>query len=797
MIKNIFFYIFLGVSLCSVAQRDSPQFLDKEFYLVDSLPFNRVSEVDFALLDTTLRKYHTQQDDTSKIKLLEHIIEQSWNIEIWPRYNLFFKRMVEEQLKKDFSPALKYWYTSKLAQSINNIGFFHNSHGEMDKAIHFYRVGLEMQLAIGDSASSGATFNNIGGAYMYTGQLDSAMHYYVMAKEIYEKLNKEEQLVHPLLNIAYLYNLQGNVQLALDYYTESLKYAQESDNFQGMTSALLNLGVIYKNQKDFDKAIEYLKKGVEVGNKIGYKEGVSAAINNLGGVFDELGDKKKSEEYYRNAALLFKEIEDWQGYASATTNIGNIVMRRDKEEGLKFLLEALDMYNKIDFHEGQVSISTRLGNFYLKEGDVAKGKEYGLKSLQMAQELGYPDLIQSAAQLLQLVYDEEGNSPEAYKMYKLHIQMRDSIFNLETQKATIKQEAKYQYDRQKIIDEVEHQKQLAIKEQEQEKQRFVIYMIIFGLILVIAFLIFVYNRLQVTRKQKQIIEEQKEEVEAQRDEIEEQKEKVEEVHKEIQDSIIYAKRIQKAILPADSFIHSHLPNAFVLYKPKDVVAGDFYWMEKVGDTLLFAVADCTGHGVPGAMVSVVCHNAINRAVREFKITDPGLILDKTREIVVEELSKSNEEVKDGMDIALCSLTPEKRSGASEVESWKLKYAGANNPLWVFRQSDTHGQNGVELIEIKADKLPIGKTEINANFTTHQLELQTGDTIYLFSDGYIDQFGGAEGKKFGSKRLRDLVLTMQDEHMNGQYRTLQETLSHWIGEGAEEQIDDICIMGIKV
>lgn len=319
------------------------------------------------------------------------------------------------------------------------------------------------------------------------------------------------------------------------------------------------------------------------------------------------------------------------------------------------------------------------------------------------------------------------------------------------------------------IAEIESQAKIEKQKQDlaQEAQRR--YFLYGGVLLLLIFGVFMYNRFRITRKQKHIIEDQKLEVDR-------QKETIEESHKEITDSIAYAKRIQSAILPPNSLIEKHLENAFVLYKPKDVVAGDFYWLEVKDGKTIFAAADCTGHGVPGAMVSVICNNALNRSVREFNITSPGKILDKARELVIQEFEKSEEEVKDGMDIALCS-----------IDGQKLSYAGANNPLWLIR-------NG-EIIETKADKQPIGKFEGFKNFTTHQIDLQKGDTIYIFSDGYVDQFGGEKGKKFKTKALRELLLSIQNESMAAQKEIINKRFEAWRGQ--IEQIDDVCFIGVRI
>ena len=258
--------------------------------------------------------------------------------------------------------------------------------------------------------------------------------------------------------------------------------------------------------------------------------------------------------------------------------------------------------------------------------------------------------------------------------------------------------------------------------------------------------------------------------------MEQQKALVDAKNKEILDSIIYAKRIQGAILPPDHIVKKYLNHSFIVYKPKDVVAGDFYWVRETKGRILFAAADCTGHGVPGAMVSVVCNNALNRAVREYGLSEPGRILDKTREIVVREFEKSDKYVSDGMDIALCA-----------IENNMLYYAGAYIPLWIFR-------NG-KLNEIKADKQPIGRFENPKPYTTHTVPLQKDDMIYILSDGFVDQFGGEKNKKFKVAALKKLLTQIAFLPVGEQEAILNKTFEEW--KGNLEQVDDVCIFGVKV
>ncbi len=296
--------------------------------------------------------------------------------------------------------------------------------------------------------------------------------------------------------------------------------------------------------------------------------------------------------------------------------------------------------------------------------------------------------------------------------------------------------------------------------------------------------------IQQEKEKQKILESQKENLEIQVKErtieILEQKELIEEKNKDITDSINYAKRIQDAILPPLKLIESHFPDSFVYYKPKDIVAGDFYFFEPVNEKIIFAAADCTGHGVPGAIVSVICSNALHRCVKEFNLSHPNQILDKTRELVLETFSKSEKEVKDGMDISLCCLELNQQQ---QTTNHKLSWSGANNPLWVLKK------NASDIIEIKPNKQPIGVSYKPVPFTNNYIDLEKGDIIYLFTDGYEDQFGGHKGKKFKSSEMKNLFLSLRDLKMREQLIKINDALETWRGE--LEQVDDICVIGIRI
>ena len=258
----------------------------------------------------------------------------------------------------------------------------------------------------------------------------------------------------------------------------------------------------------------------------------------------------------------------------------------------------------------------------------------------------------------------------------------------------------------------------------------------------------------------------------------EMNELVSEKNKEITDSIEYARHIQNGILPSAHIINTCLPDSFIYYKPKDIVAGDFYWLEQKGAYVIFAACDCTGHGVPGAMVSVVCSNALNRAVKEFNLLQPGEILNKVRELVVETFEKGEHVVKDGMDMSVCTWNQ---------SSNELLWAGANNPLWYIQNK--------QLQILAPDKQAIGQTDNPKPFTTHKVQVNKGDLVFVFTDGYADQFGGDKGKKFKYKPLQEILIANSDKKPQEQKQILSGVFDAW--RGTLEQIDDVLIMGIRV
>ena len=372
----------------------------------------------------------------------------------------------------------------------------------------------------------------------------------------------------------------------------------------------------------------------------------------------------------------------------------------------------------------------------------------------------------------------KGNYKGAYENHKLYIFYRDSLDNEQTRKKIIQNQMTYDFEKKEAVANAEYKKEIenqqALAEEKSRKQNVVTLFVVIGLLLVLVFAGFILRSLRVTRKQKQIIE-IKSRV------TEQQKIIIEEKNKDITDSINYAKRIQEAKLPKKDEIYSSLPQSFVLFKPKDIVSGDFYFFQKNDKCVFIAAADCTGHGVPGAFMSIIGSEKLEYAISQS--TDTSEILKQLNKGIKTSLrqSDSNESTRDGMDLAICYI---------DTENHIVKYAGANRPIWIIRKNQT------DIEEIKATKTAIGGlTDDNQYFDTHELKLQQDDTFYIFSDGYADTFSEQNGKKLTTKKFKQILIDIQAMTMQEQEIHLNNFIEDW--KTGTEQIDDILVISVRL
>lgn len=577
-----------------------------------------------------------------------------------------------------------------------------------------------------------------------------------------------------LNNKGYYYNNVGDISSALDYYHESLDIREEMGDEEGIASSLNNMGIIYDNQGNSKKALKAYSKSLEIFKKLNNESGIATLLNNVGYVYDNQHDTTKALGYYNESLRLYRKLEDDDGIATCLNNIGSIYAGHEKfEQALAFHQESLRLREKLD-DQPDISYSlNNIGGIYQKLGDLKKAEEYSLKSLQIAQSIGYPENIRNAAKKLFEIYKSMGDYQKSLKNYELYVTMKDSITNVQTQRKAVEQDAKHAYEKQKAMDDKEHEKMIAVELEKEARQRVVIIATIIVLILTVIFLAFVFQRLKIARKQRNLIREQNQKLNVVNREISEQRD-------EMVASINYAKLIQNALLPLEEYERDVLPDHFIIYKPKDIVSGDFYWFFKKENIVYIAVVDCTGHGVPGGFLTMLGTSFLNEINSTSQVLSPAKILNKLREKIITDLSQADGKNKDGMDISLLKL---------DRENYSAEWAGAHNPLYFINPENEHME------VMKGDRQPIGYTEAQSPFTNHKVKLQKGSLVYLFTDGYADQFSSKSGKKIGYKRFRDELYAIQKLPMNEQKAYLISFFEEW--KGNESQIDDVCVIGLRL
>jgi len=576
-------------------------------------------------------------------------------------------------------------------------------------------------------------------------------------------------------NVGNVYNRQGNYPRALENFYAALKTAEAIGDKKSIANSYNNIGLIKTGQNNNAEALENHLAALKLRQEIGDKQGIAASYNNIGNVHSRRKNFAEALKSHEAALKIREEIADKRGIANSYGNIGKVhYSTGNAEEALKNHFIALKIREAIGDKEGLASSYGNIGNTYLQQNKITEASEYLGKCLQLALTMGSKEFIQDSYASLSDVDSIRGDWQAAYRHYKLSVVYRDSLLNEENTAKTVQQQMNYEFDKKEAASRAEQEKKDAVTD-------LIIYSVSAGLLLVLLLAVFIFWSYSQKKKANVIISQQKEEVEKQKDLVEEQKKIVEEKNKDITDSITYAQRIQQAKLPRNEQITASLPQSFVLFKPKDIVSGDFYFFDKNERTVFLAAADCTGHGVPGAFMSLIGYERLDDAVQHSSDTSEILtLLNKGIKASLRQ-SDSDQSTRDGMDIALCAI---------DTQTRRLKFSGANRPLWIVRK------NTAEMEELKGTKKAIGGlTEDEQRFEAQEVQLAEGDTFYLFSDGYADLFGGAEGKKLTTKKFKEILLGIQHLSMTEQGAHLERFASEWRGQ--TEQVDDILVIGVRL
>ncbi len=646
--------------------------------------------------------------------------------------------------------------------------------GDVDKAAYWFKSAIPVFLENGKRKKALNGYSNLIGIYQGQNNKVLVQTYFSKALSVADTTKDFSVLANLYSNMAAFYDKSHSYQTVLGLLFTALKYSEKSGNVNGGIHT--QIGMAYMNTNNYQKAEEYLKQGYELAKKSENQKQILESAAEYAMYFQNLGkfDKALSllnsvEKYadeenlfmatsgvYRGMAWSYAELED---YAKAHYYADKMLKLRRASEDENGVSEALEYKAHI----------------YFKQKKYAEAIKLYQEGLVLAEKIGNKIFIKNTYQALARAYDELKDYKNANEYLKKYTVLNDSVTNKLNSEFNAELEEKYASEKKQneilMLSKESKLKGVMLEKSNQQKL-----FLLFGLVLVGGLLGFaVYSFLQ-KKKANALITRQKQEVEH-------QKEIIEEKQKEIFDSINYAKRIQYALLASDellsrnlSTIHGFTSDHFVFFKPKDIVSGDFYWATMHHDKFYLAVCDSTGHGVPGAFMSLLNIGFLSEAIKEKEILSPDEIFNYVRKRLIETISK--DEQQDGMDgILLCIDNTLKT----------LSYAAANNSPVLIRHN--------ECIDLPKDKMPVGKGEKTESFKLHRVELQQGDRIYLYTDGYADQFGGPKGKKFKYKPLNDLLLSVSGKPAPEQVVAISDEFTTW--KGSLEQVDDVCVIGIRV
>jgi len=593
-----------------------------------------------------------------------------------------------------------------------------------------------------------------------------------------------------------------DVQKAFALAEKAHLLAKKENYTKGIADSLKSLGYCYWQFTDYTKALESSMEARTLYQYLNDKGGEADTVSTIGAVYAFTGENEKRLEFNLNCLQLRKETGDTEGEIITLNNIGDTYMKLGKpEKALEKFYESLNIPRKNDSNIAIIYLN--IGELFLQQNKLTESENYLNKCITISEEYELKRILLGGMLL-------KGELELKKENFDLAISVLDNALKL----ATTLESKEYIFEINELLSRVFENKGDIVKAFEHFKNFHKTKELVFkeNNTQQIKNLQF-QHQIDAIQKSAEIEQLKNIELKKALTEIKHQRNQISRTNKNITDSIVYAKRIQEAILPSKRLINQLLPNSFILYIPKDIVSGDFYWVESAFENVtmnqfedkrnhlqknnltnqivLFAAADCTGHGVPGAFMSIVGHNLLNQAVKVHNKVIPADILNEINLRLSETLQQTLEEstVRDGMDIALCSYDSNSKS---------LQFAGANNPLWIVRNK--------EIIEIKGDKFPIGffVGEQLQQFKNNIVQLQEGDCIYIFTDGYADQFGGTLiltehpfglGKKFKYKQLKELILAIHKHPMQEQQKLLEDSFLQWKGD--LEQVDDICIIGLRV
>lgn len=636
-------------------------------------------------------------------------------------------------------------------------------------------------------------YNDLSISFLRMSLYDSALHYTNKALEIRRSIGRKDLVASSLSKVGAIYTDLGNYSKALTANLEALKIYEAQNDKMRLGLLYNNIGQIYEKLKRYDEEIYYCERSLKMCKSTGNKYGAANALGNLASAYLKKGDRKKPFEMMKEVEAIYSGFGDSVNLASVYNNLGFMNrLLNNIPEVKKNYLKAIRIAKSINDEQAMLLYMHNLSSALALEGNYTEADKISSEVLKLT-PASNSEMLLFTYRMLATTRAHLGKPKEAEEFLDKYVTLKDTLFSTANAESIAKMQTVYDTEKKNL--EIKNlEKDKTIQEVELKKRKSTIIGISIGLALAVILVIVVLRSYGINKRKSRIIEEQKRHAELQRDKVQMQNVIIEEKKQEILDSINYARRIQESILPPMEDVSKQFPESFILYKPKDIVAGDFYWMyeeenleepnekENAGmnyNPVLIAAADCTGHGVPGAFMSLLGKENLDKSLNVS--ASPGGILSELNRNIKNALQQNKKEdaTRDGMDIALI-----KKQGN------KVWYSGANRPLWIKRK------NADVIEEIKATKTAIGGfTDNDQEYTEHELDFEKGDMLYLFTDGYADQFGGENEKKLTTKRFKQILLQICDKTLTEQKQYLDNFITEW--KGSAEQVDDILVMGIRV
>lgn len=656
-------------------------------------------------------------------------------------------------------------------------------------ALGFYEQSLEIEQNQGNRENVADILKNIGDVYLDSGLYNSSIENYEKSLDLKEDLGDKGGVSDALSNIGNVYETTYDLNRAIDYYEKSAEVKDNIDDKDGLSDIMDNIGNIYYRQQYLEKSIDSYKKSAELNEQLNKQENLGSNYNKLGNAYFKMGNYDEAGKYYEKSLEVKEETGNRKDLSMTYNNMGNLNYNQSKyKKAISYYEKSLNLKEDVDYAYGKAVSMFNLGNTYRQMNVYPKAIEQFEASKEVCMENNFEELLAKNMKVLSELYFEVNATKKADE-YKALLAISDYA-DVDTEDPVIESMVAGEMgESEKVIkfltDEVLRQKEmveLQAREREREnklssqrlriknlqikRQRILMFSLAIVIALILVALFLFYRQIIQKKRANRTLTEKNTVISKQQ--------------KLITDNIKSASVIQKAALPPDEFVNNEIPDYFVLNMPKDIVSGDFYWMDKREHRVFLAVADCTGHGVQGAVVSMLGIALLNEIVNKSYSKNPGEILDQLSIKIKQSLHQSGDidEIREGMDIVLLKI---------DKKTNRFEFAGANNPVYIVRNE--------EVIEHKGDRNPIGYYSKGTLFETRKLDLQKGDSLYMFSDGYIDQLGGELLKKFLPKRFRSLLIEIENKPMAERKEILKNRFNDWRGE--YQQVDDIIVMGIKI